>query len=124
MWLPVIGLLLGIIIGSVFSISIPAQYSRYTALGILAAMDSVLGAVRAELEGEYQNRVFLSGFFANTLLAAGLAFLGDRLGVELYYAAIVAFGVRLFNNLARIRRHVLELLSQRQQGSGREHTSL
>jgi len=104
MWLPVIGLLLGIIIGSVFSVSIPAQYSRYTAM----------------VEGEYRNRVFVSGFFANALLAAGLTFLGDRLGVELYYAAIVAFGVRLFNNLARIRRHLLELSSRREQQSAGE----
>jgi small basic protein len=115
MWLPVIGLLLGIIIGSVLSVSIPTQYSRYTAIAILAALDSVLGAVRAELEGEYRNRVFVSGFFANALLAAGLTFLGDRLGVELHYAAVVAFGVRLFNNLARIRRHFLEPSSWRQQ---------
>ena len=54
------------------------------------------------------------------LLAAGLTFLGDRLGVELYYAAIVAFGVRLFNNLARIRRHLLEPSSWRQQGAAGE----
>ena len=50
---------------------------------------------------------FLSGLVTNALLAAGLTFLGDRLGVELYYAAIVAFGVRLFNNLAIIRRRLL-----------------
>ena len=107
MWLPVIGLLLGIAIGFVFSLSVPAEYSRYTAMAILAALDSVLGAVRAELQGEYDNKVFLSGLVVNALLAAGLTFLGDRLGVELYYAAIVAFGVRLFGNLAIIRRRFL-----------------
>lgn len=107
MWLPVIGLLLGIAIGFVFSLSVPAEYSRYAAMAILAALDSVFGAVRAELQGEYDNKVFLSGLVVNALLAAGLTFLGDRLGVELYYAAIVAFGVRLFGNLAIIRRRFL-----------------
>jgi small basic protein len=107
MWLPIIGLLVGIIIGSLFSVTIPAPYSRYTAIAILAASDSILGAVRAHLEGQYNNKVFISGFCANALLAGLLAFVGDRLGVELYYAAIVAFGVRLFNNLAIIRRHFL-----------------
>jgi len=107
MWLPIIGLLLGIAIGFVFSLSIPAQYARYTAMAILAALDSVLGAVRAELQGEYDNRVFLSGLVTNALLAAGLTFLGDRLGVQLETAAIVAFGVRLFNNLAIIRRRFI-----------------
>jgi small basic protein len=107
MWLPIIGLLAGIIIGSLFYVTIPAQYSRYTALVILAASDSILGAVRAQLQGEYDNRIFISGFCVNTVLAGFLTFLGDRLGVELYLAAIVAFGVRLFNNLAIIRRHFL-----------------
>jgi small basic protein len=57
----------------------------------------VLGATRAELEGTYNHRVFITGFFANALLAGLLTFIGDRLGVELYLAAIVAFGVRLFD---------------------------
>ena len=108
MWLPLVGLLIGIVIGSLFSLQIPAQYSRYTAMAILAALDSVLGALRAELQGEYDNLIFVTGFFGNALLAGGLTFVGDRMGVELYLAAIVAFGVRLFNNLAIVRRAMLE----------------
>jgi small basic protein len=107
MWLPILGLIIGIIIGILFSFSVPTAYSRYTAIALLAALDSVLGAARAELEGEYDNKIFLTGFVTNILLAALLTYLGDRLGVELYLAAIVAFGVRLFNNTARIRRRLL-----------------
>ena len=107
-WLPVLGLLIGVAIGIVFSLTIPAQYSRYTAMALLAALDSVLGAARAELDGEFDSRIFLTGFFVNILLAGTLTYLGDRLGVELYIAAIVAFGVRMFNNLAIIRRQLLE----------------
>ena len=107
MWFPLIGLLAGLIIGSIFSVTIPVEYARYTALSILAALDSVLGAIRADMEGQYDNLVFVSGFFANAFLAVLLTVLGDRLGVELYYAAIIAFGVRMFNNLAIIRRLLL-----------------
>jgi small basic protein len=107
MWLPLIGLLIGLVIGSIFSITIPVEYTRYTALAILASLDSVLGALRADMEGEYDNMIFISGFFINGLLAALLTLVGDRLGVELHYAAIIAFGVRLFNNLAIIRRLLL-----------------
>jgi small basic protein len=117
-WLPILGLFIGLVLGATLSVTVPAQYSRYTAMAILAALDSVMGAVRAELEGQFDNRIFLSGFFANIILAAGLTFLGDRLGVELYVAAIVAFGVRLFNNLAIIRRRLLERLSSAQMASG------
>jgi small basic protein len=109
-WLPVLGLLIGLMLGMAFSVTIPAEYSRYTAMAILAALDSVLGAMRAELQGEFDNRIFLSGFFVNIILASGLTYLGDRLGVELYIAATVAFGVRLFNNLAIIRRLLLNRL--------------
>lgn len=109
MWLlPILGLLIGLGVGMAFSLSIPSQYSRYTAMAILAALDSLLGALRAELHGEFDNRIFVTGFFSNIVLAGLLTFLGDRLGVELYIAAVVAFGVRMFNNLAIIRRQLLD----------------
>jgi small basic protein len=107
MWLPALGLLAGIVIGLLFSFTIPAEYARYTAIAVLAGLDSILGAARAELDGRYDNRVFVSGLVTNMLLAGLLTFLGDRLGVELYVAAIVAFGVRLFNNMGIIRRRLL-----------------
>ncbi len=107
MWLPALGLLAGIVIGLIFSLSIPAYYARYTAIAVLAGLDSILGAARAELEGQYDNRIFISGLVTNMLLAGLLTFLGDRLGVELYFAAIVAFGARLFNNMGIIRRRLL-----------------
>jgi len=107
MWLPLIGLLAGLVVGSIFTITIPVDYARYTALAILAALDSILGAIRADMRDQYDNLIFASGFFANAFLAVFLTLLGDRLGVELYYAAIIAFGVRMFNNLAVIRRLLL-----------------
>ena len=100
MWLPFAALLAGVIVGLLFQLSVPESYARYTAIAILAAMDSVLGAARSELEGQYSNAVFVTG-------VGLLTFLGDRLGVELYFAAIVAFGVRVFNNMAAIRRYLL-----------------
>ena len=110
MWLPLIGLLAGLIVGSILTITIPVDYARYTALAILAALDSVLGAARADFSDQYDSLVFVSGFFVNVFLAVLLTILGDRLGVELHYAAIIAFGVRMFNNLAIIRRLLLTRL--------------
>ena len=108
MWLPALGLVAGIMTALLTGISVPTEYARYTAVAILAALDSVLGAARSELEDEYDNTIFLSGLLVNTLLAALLTFLGDRLGVDLYLAAIIAFGVRLFTNLAIIRRYLFQ----------------
>lgn len=107
LWLPVAGLLLGIVVGLAFRLSFPPDLARYTAVAILAGLDAVVGAARAALEHRYDNELFLSGLASNMVLAALLTFVGDRLGVDLYIAAVVAFGVRLFDNVAAVRRSVL-----------------
>ncbi|MBR0597059.1 small basic family protein [Sinanaerobacter chloroacetimidivorans] len=104
----IIGLLGGIILGFTFNISYPTEYSFYITMGLLAAIDSILGAARSHLEEKYNNLIFISGFITNALLAGVLAYLGDRLGVPLYYAAILVFGGRLFQNIAVIRRLLID----------------
>ena len=104
----VVGLALGLALGLVFDISYPLVYSFYITIGLLAAMDSVVGAYRAHLEGKYNNLILITGFLTNAALAGLLTFVGDKLGVPLYYAAILVFGGRLFNNLAVSRRIVIE----------------
>lgn len=100
----VFGLAAGLVLGFAFNITYPTEYSFYITMGLLAAMDSLLGAVRSFMEDRYNNLIFISGFLTNAILAAVLVYLGDRLGVPLYYAVILVFGGRLFQNLAVIRR--------------------
>lgn len=107
LWIPLAALLLGLLVGLQFDFTVPEQWTRYTAVAVLAALDSVLGAIRAELNQSYDNRVFISGFLSNTLFAIALTYLGDRLGADIWLAAVVAFGARLFSNLAIIRRHFI-----------------
>lgn len=102
------GLIGGLVLGFVLNISYPTEYSFYITMGLLAAMDSVLGAARSYMEGKYNNLIFISGFVVNALMAGILVYLGDRLGVPLYYAVILVFGGRLFQNLAVIRRLGIE----------------
>ncbi|MBT2683122.1 small basic family protein [Bacillus sp. ISL-37] len=107
MWLPIMGLVIGVIIGLLTDITIPEEYSNYLSIAILAALDTLFGGIRAQLQNIYDEKVFVSGFFFNIVLAASLAFLGVHLGVDLYLAAVFAFGVRLFQNIAVIRRIIL-----------------
>jgi small basic protein len=107
MWLPIMGLIIGVIIGLLTDIKIPEEYSNYLSIAILAALDTLFGGIRAQLQNIYDEKVFVSGFFFNIVLAASLAFLGVHLGVDLYLAAVFAFGVRLFQNIAVIRRIIL-----------------
>ena len=107
MWLPVLGLLLGLLLGFMSGIRVPPEYSNYLSIAVLAALDTLFGGIRAHLQGSFEDKVFITGFFFNILLAAGLAYLGVHLGIDLYLAAIFAFGVRLFNNIAVIRRLII-----------------
>jgi len=107
MWLPVLGLLLGLFLGLMSDIRVPPEYSNYLSIAVLAALDTLFGGIRAHLQGSFEDKVFITGFFFNILLAAGLAYLGVHLGIDLYLAAIFAFGVRLFNNIAVIRRLII-----------------
>lgn len=104
MWLPILGLIIGMAIGLLADIHIPAEYSNFLSLAVLAALDSLVGGIRAYLQNIYDETVFVSGFFFNILLATGLAFIGVYIGVDLYLAAVFAFGFRLFQNMAIIRR--------------------
>ena len=93
-------------------------YARYTAIAVLAGLDTVLGGLRAWLSDIFDDAVFVTGFFMNSLLAVGLVFLGERLGLEtgfgdesisvMLIAAVVVFSTRILNNLAALRRMLIE----------------
>lgn len=108
MILPIIGLIVGLVIGSLTPVSVPQDYAKLFSVALLASLDSVFGGLRAAAEEKFDNTVFISGFFTNALLAAILVYVGDRLGIDLYYVALLAFGLRIFQNLAIIRRYFLK----------------
>lgn len=112
----ILGLVLGVIIGLKLPIAMVGGFSLYISVAILAAFDSVIGGIRANIENKFDSGIFLSGFFLNSLLAGSLAYVGDLLGIPLYYAAIFAFGMRLFNNFALIRRDILLKLRAKREG--------
>lgn len=98
-----LGLIIGIIAGAFTPFSIPTELARYSAIGILGILDSLLGAVRADLQKQYNNTIFLSGLAFNLIVAVVITLLGDRLGLDLYLAAVIVFTMRIFTNLAKIR---------------------
>lgn len=104
----IIGLLIGIILGLKLNITIPEQYSTYMSVAILACLDSVFGAVKGSLTKNFRADIFMSGFFGNAILAAALAYLGDKLGIPIYIAAVIVFGGRIFDNFAVIRRLLID----------------
>ena len=111
--LPLIGLFIGVVVGVLMPFNIPSQYSKYVAVAILACLDSLLGGMVASAQNKFNLKIFLTGFFGNSLLAGALAFVGDRMGLELYLAAVFAFGNRLFLNFATFRRLAINRFSRK-----------
>lgn len=103
-----IGALIGILLGLFLPFDIPLQFIKYSAIAILAALDAIFGGWRAQLEQKFVFYKFISSFFTNAALAALLAALGDFLGVDIYIGAVVAFSIRLFQNLSLIREELFE----------------
>ena len=101
--LPLVALLVGFFIVCPLSPGIAPALADYVAIAVVAGFDALVGALRSRLEHRFDEAVFLSGFFANMVLAASLAYFGDRIGVDLYLAVVVALGIRIFTNLGRVR---------------------
>lgn len=94
--------ILGGILGYIAPI-IPYAYSKYTAVAIIAALDSVFGGLASSLQGKFNMKVFITGFFGNAIIAIALVALGVRLGVDIYLAAVIVFVQRLLLNFSIIR---------------------
>lgn len=108
----IIGCILGVLIGFLTP-TIPYTVSKYLAIGIVAALDTVFGGIASNIKKNFDMKVFISGFFVNAILAILLTYLGEKLNVDIYLAAIVVFIGRMFNNLGIIRRYYLGKISDK-----------
>jgi len=101
-------ILISVVVGALLAFSIdwyiPVSLTSYVAIIILAALDSIFGAFRSSLEKKFDYTIFITGLLGNSLIAAFLMFVGKKLGADLYLAAVLVFGTRMFQNFASIRR--------------------
>lgn len=91
---------------------VPYAYSNYLAIAIMAAFDSIIGALVAHTKNTFDLNIFVSGFFINALIAISFTMIGECLNVDIYLAAIFVFVFRIFNNLSIIRRFLLAEFSK------------
>jgi small basic protein len=108
--IPLIGLALGVVLGLVLQPTVPVQLQPYLPIAVVAALDALFGGLRATLDGIFDDRVFVTSFLSNVVVAALIVFFGDQLGVgsQLSTAVVVVLGIRIFSNAAAIRRHVFK----------------
>ena len=104
----VLGLIAGVVVGLMLQPDVPLGLQPYLPIAVVAALDAVFGALRAFLDGIFDDKVFVVSFISNVFIAALIVFLGDKLGVgaQLSTGVIVVLGIRIFANVAAIRRHL------------------
>ena len=116
----VVGCVLGVVIG-ILTPTIPYTVSQYLAIAIVAALDSVFGGIASNIKKNFDMKVFISGFFVNAILAMLLTYLGEKLNVDIYLAAIIVFVGRMFNNLGIIRRYYLSKFSEKRKQNKKQN---
>ena len=107
----IVAITIGCVLGAIIGVNAPVisyMYLNYLAIAIIAALDSVFGGITSVLKGNFDIKIFITGFFGNAVLSILLTWLGVKLNVDIYLAAIVVFVGRMFTNLAIIRRYYIE----------------
>jgi small basic protein len=104
----VLALAAGVVLGIVLGPTVPPALLPYLPIAVVAALDAVFGGVRAKLDGIFDDKQFVVSFISNVLVAGLIVYLGDQLGVggQLSTGVVVVLGVRIFGNVAAIRRHL------------------
>lgn len=104
----VLALVAGVLLGLLADPTVPQALQPYLPIAVVAALDAVFGGVRAKLDGIFDDKQFVVSFISNVVVAAFIVWLGDQLGVggQLSIGVVVVLGVRIFGNVAAIRRHI------------------
>ena len=104
------------VLGIVLGMNLPTisySSSGYLAIAIVAALDAVFGGINSLLNKKFDIRIFVSGFFGNAILAMLLTYLGEKLNVDIYLAAVIVFVGRIFTNMSIIRRYYIDKWSKK-----------
>ena len=103
-----LALIAGVVLGLITRPTVPTWLEPYLPIAVVAALDAVFGGVRARLDRIFDAKVFVVSFISNVVIAAAIVYLGDKLGVggQLSTGVIVVLGIRIFSNVAQIRRYV------------------
>jgi small basic protein len=107
-WVSVLAGVVGFLITYALGPSPRPEYGAYLSIAALAGLDAVIGGARATGEGTFQSKIFVSGFLSTAVLAVLLTWFGERIGVQIGLATVFVFVNRIMQNLAVIRRHLLD----------------
>lgn len=97
-----LGIVAGVVIGtsSKLGVYIDSKHSIYMLLLILAIVNSIFTLMAKKNIENFKISYCFIYIFIDIIIAVGIGFLSDKLGLPLYLAAIFAFGNNIYKNLS------------------------
>jgi small basic protein len=100
--------ILGYVIGS--DVVVPFAFTEYVAVAVMAFLDSLFNGISLNMQKKFNIPEFFAGFFLNAIVSIFLVYLGNKLNVNIYLAAIIVFTWRMFNNFNIIQKILIDNL--------------
>ena len=102
----IVGLSAGLMIGSMINIEL--VHTKILIMLFMVSLDSLIGGLKSMDKTSFNDSLLISGFFINFTAGLILLYVGDKVDINLYYAALIALTIRILKNFSVLRRHVLK----------------
>lgn len=102
--IPLLAIIIGLVLGLLFTIGIPPILYMYFALFVLATLCCLLDGIYAKEMRRFSNFEFTLSWFSTIIISLAMHALGDAIGLELSTAVVVILGIKIFINLTNLRR--------------------
>ena len=100
---PVVGFAAGVMSGFFFPVAV-GIYAKMLSVSLLAAFSSLIGGACAVRQGSFAENDFAGDFLFNVVAAALIVVAGNALGMDLYYVVLLAYGLKIVDNLVTFGR--------------------
>lgn len=102
----VIAGVLGSSIGYIIPVVIPTEYNKLFSVAILAGIESVCSAIKLIIRNKFEGNIFIIDFFCKCNYCCIVVFIGDNLGLDLYYVILLALGFKLLQDLDVVKTYI------------------
>ena len=109
----IFAILLGCILGAIIGINAPTisyTFSGYLAIAIIAALDSVFGGITSVLKGNFDIKIFISGFCGNAILFVKQ---GKNQTVQLKFLVVFPIFIRIKKLVVMVKPSMRNTMSSR-----------
>lgn len=105
MFFSILGLIVGLLIGINLTITYSTVFTLYITISILILINGIFRILNKE-NVVIHKEVLLLAF--EIVLSTIIAFLGETLGISLYLAVVLAFGIRIFENSREFIKKIIK----------------